>query len=196
MRPRIRFGRPDDEARKKMTKKPSYVVVTPARDEAKYIPLTIASLAAQSIRPLRWVIVNDGSTDETGRIADEAARSHAWITVVNRVDRGFRKAGGGVVDAFYEGYRCVEDDAWDYLIKLDGDLSFAPDYFEKCFEHFDENPRLGIAGGTICSETEVFLRWNPSAIPSFTFAEPQRFIGANVGRKSAVCSSARLGHYG
>jgi poly-beta-1,6-N-acetyl-D-glucosamine synthase len=90
-----------------MTKQISYVVVTPARDEAQHISLTIDSPAAQSIKPARWIIVNDGSKDETGRIADDAARSRAWITVVNRVDRGFRKAGGGVVGAFYEGYRCV-----------------------------------------------------------------------------------------
>ncbi len=90
-----------------MTKQISYVVVTPARDEAKYLSLTIDSLAAQSIKPARWVIVNDGSKDETGLIASEAAKSHGWITAVNRIDRGFRKAGGGVVDAFYEGYQCV-----------------------------------------------------------------------------------------
>jgi biofilm PGA synthesis N-glycosyltransferase PgaC len=55
-----------------------------------------------------------------------------------------------VVDAFYEGYQVIEKESWDYLIKLDGDLSFDGDYFERCFEQFDENPRLGIAGGTIC----------------------------------------------
>ena len=65
-------------------------------------------------------------------------------------DRGFRKAGGGVVDAFYEGYRLIEGQPWDYIVKLDGDLSFGPDYFEKCFERFADNHRLGIAGGTVC----------------------------------------------
>ena len=150
-----------------MTKQISYVVVTPARDEAKYLSLTIDSLAAQSIKPARWVIVNDGSKDETGRIAGEAAKSHGWITAVNRIDRGFRKAGGGVVDAFYEGYQQVEHQLWDYIVKLDGDLSFAPDYFEKCFRHFDDNQRLGIAGGTICSSIGGIVEVESKRDPKF-----------------------------
>jgi poly-beta-1,6-N-acetyl-D-glucosamine synthase len=150
-----------------MNKQLSYVVVTPARDEAKYISLTIGSLTAQTIRPSCWIIVNDGSTDETGRIAEEAARSHAWITVVNRPDRGFRKAGGGVVDAFYEGYRYAKHDHWAYVVKLDGDLSFAPDYFEKCFQHFDDDERLGIAGGTICRSIGGILEVESKRDPKF-----------------------------
>jgi hypothetical protein len=72
--------------------------------------------------------------DTTGQIAEEAAWSNSWIKVIiNRVDHGFRKAGRGVIDAFYEGYRLVENESWDYLVKLDGDLSFAKDYFERCF---------------------------------------------------------------
>jgi poly-beta-1,6-N-acetyl-D-glucosamine synthase len=150
-----------------MSKQTRYVVITPARDEAKYIPLTIESLAAQTIRPICWVIVNDGSDDETGPIAQEAARCHEWLKVINRADRGFRKAGGGVVDAFYEGYRCIEHDYWDYLVKLDGDLSFASDYFEKCFQHFEADPRLGIAGGTICSSVGGVLEVESKRDPKF-----------------------------
>jgi poly-beta-1,6-N-acetyl-D-glucosamine synthase len=150
-----------------MRKQISYVIVTPARDEAEYLTQTIASVAAQTIRPTRWIIVNDGSIDETGRIAEEAACSHAWITAVNRIDRGFRKAGGGVIDAFYDGYRCVQHEYWDYLIKLDGDLSFAPDYFERCFEHFHNDQRLGIAGGTICSSIGGVVEAESKRDPKF-----------------------------
>ena len=127
-----------------------YVVITPVRNEEKHLPLTIQSMVAQTILPDRWVIVNDGSTDQTGRIAEEAGRAHSWIQVVHRPNRGFRKAGGGVVDAFYTGYRLIETPGWDYLAKLDGDLSFEPDYFQVCLERFAKYPRLGIVGGTVC----------------------------------------------
>jgi glycosyltransferase involved in cell wall biosynthesis len=150
-----------------MSREIKYAVITPVRNEEQYLPLTINSMAAQTIRPRCWVIVNDGSNDRTGAIVEEAARSHTWIKAVDRPDRGFRKAGGGVVDAFYDGYRLVEGEEWDYLMKLDGDLSFEDDYFEKCFKHFEENARLGIAGGTICSRANGLLEVESQVDPKF-----------------------------
>src|SRR4051794_34663023 len=111
----------------------NYVVISPVRNEAQYLPLVISSMVRQTIKPAHWILVNDGSTDQTRPIAEEAARAKAWIRVVNRQDRGFRKAGGGVVESFYDGYRFIEHESWDYVVKLDGDLSFEPDYFERCF---------------------------------------------------------------
>jgi len=145
----------------------NYVVVTPVRNEEKHLPLTIEAMAAQSIRPRKWIIVDDGSTDHTGQIADEAAKSHRWIQVLHRADRGFRKAGGGVIDAFDEGYRMIENEPWDYLVKLDGDLSFGGDYFTRCFAEFSETPRLGIAGGTICSATPRGIEVESKIDPRF-----------------------------
>jgi biofilm PGA synthesis N-glycosyltransferase PgaC len=133
-----------------MSDSPRYVVISPVRNEAEHLRLTIDSMAAQTLRPLRWVIVNDGSTDGTDRVARDAAERHPWIIAVDRPDRGFRKAGGGVVEAFYEGYRTIEGLVWAFLIKLDGDVSFDPDYFRKCLEQFDRDPHLGIGGGTVC----------------------------------------------
>lgn len=77
---------------------PSYIVITPARNEAATLQFTIDSMAAQTLRPHRWVIVNDGSTDTTGGLIDAAAREHPWIVPVHRLDRGFRQQGGGVVE--------------------------------------------------------------------------------------------------
>jgi glycosyltransferase involved in cell wall biosynthesis len=108
-------------------------------------------MASQTVLPQRWVIVDDGSTDKTGEILDAASRRCAWLTVVRRPDRGFRKSGGGVVEAFNDGYTMVRERDWDFIVKLDGDLSFAPDYFEKCFDKFATEPQLGIGGGTIYS---------------------------------------------
>lgn len=126
-----------------------YVIVTPVRDEEEHIESTIGSVLCQTIRPVKWVIVNDGSTDRTGEIADQYATQHPWIHVVHRVNRGFRKSGGGVVEAFYDGYNSIRSEEWDFVVKLDGDLSFAPEYFEKCFDYFSRDPELGIGGGDI-----------------------------------------------
>ena len=126
-----------------------YVVITPVRDESLFIGHTIASMTAQTHRPVRWIIVDDGSTDGTGEFLDAHA-DRSWITVMHRADRGHRASGGGVVEAFNAGISLVGDVAWDFLVKLDGDLSFNADYFEKCLEHFELDETLGIAGGTVC----------------------------------------------
>lgn len=126
-----------------------YVVVTPVRNEEKYIEYTINSMTSQTCLPVKWVIVNDGSNDRTGEILKEYAGQFEWIHIVQREDRGYRKAGGGVVDAFYEGYNLIRENDWDYIVKLDGDLMFDNKYFEKCFMKFISNPKLGIGGGTI-----------------------------------------------
>lgn len=126
-----------------------YVVITPVRDEEAYFRYTVESMLAQTVRPQEWVIVNDGSTDATGKIIDEYADRYAWIRAVHRQNRGFRHAGSGVVDAFNEGYQMLSCRDWHFVVKLDGDLSFEPDYFEKCFANFQRDPKLGIGGGTI-----------------------------------------------
>ena len=129
--------------------KTNYVIISPVRDEAEYIGKTIESVISQTIRPLEWVIVNDGSTDQTGAIIDEYSKTNPWIKAVHRTNRGFRKAGGGVIEAFYEGYAALSRKEWDYVVKLDGDLTFEKNYFERCFQKFDENRKLGISGGGI-----------------------------------------------
>lgn len=128
-----------------------YVTITPVRDEAEYIVRTVESMAAQTRLPQKWVIVDDGSSDRTPEIVDAASGKYPWIDAIHLPDRGFRKSGGGVVEAFYGGYSKITDINWDFLVKLDGDLSFAPDYFERCFSHFSRDPRLGIGGGTVCT---------------------------------------------
>jgi poly-beta-1,6-N-acetyl-D-glucosamine synthase len=129
---------------------PAYIVVTPVRNEREHFARTIASMVSQTMRPQCWVIVDDGSQDGTDAIADCAAQNHSWIRVVHRPDRGARKQGGGVIEAFYDGLKLVEREAWDFLIKLDGDLSFDGEYFEQCFRHFERDPKLGVGGGTVC----------------------------------------------
>jgi biofilm PGA synthesis N-glycosyltransferase PgaC len=129
---------------------PNYAVITPVRNEEHFLPKTIDSVIAQTLRPQKWIIVNDGSTDRTRAIIDETVKQHPWIQAVHRSDRGFRKSGGGVIEAFYDGYNLAAQEPWDFLVKLDGDLSFDKNYFESCFKQFAENPKLGIGGGMVC----------------------------------------------
>jgi biofilm PGA synthesis N-glycosyltransferase PgaC len=126
-----------------------YVIITPVRDEEKNIDATIEAVAGQTIQPTEWVIVDDGSSDRTGDIIDRYAAKFPWISIVHRSNRGFRKSGGGVVEAFYDGYEALHCNDWDFVVKLDGDLSLTASYFEKCFEHFERDPKLGVGGGEI-----------------------------------------------
>ena len=127
-----------------------YVVITPVRDEEAYLASTIQCVAAQTIRPTEWVIVNDGSKDKTAKIIDEYAMRYPWIRTIHRKDRGARKAGGGVVEAFNDGYSTLNCKDWQFIVKLDGDLTFEPDYFENCLDEFERDPKLGVGGGVIC----------------------------------------------
>jgi poly-beta-1,6-N-acetyl-D-glucosamine synthase len=141
-----------------------YVIVTPVRDEERHIERTIESVLSQRVLPAEWLIVDDGSTDGTGGIIDRYADQVPWVRAVHRVNRGFRKAGGGVVEAFYDGYNSLRTQDWDFIVKLDGDLTFSPDYFERCFAHFQTEPRLGIGGGEIYYELngQLKIEANPS----------------------------------
>ena len=94
-----------------------YVVVMPCRNEERFIQHTLDCVVAQTIRPVECVVVNDGSSDGTGDIAEEMAKAHAWIHVVHREDRGERKVGGGVVDTFYSGFEALKTDDYAYLCK-------------------------------------------------------------------------------
>jgi poly-beta-1,6-N-acetyl-D-glucosamine synthase len=101
------------------------------------------------VLPVEWVIVDDGSTDRTAEIVEHYAAEVSWIHPIRRPNRGFRKAGGGVVEAFYDGYHNLHRSDWDFIVKLDGDLTLPSTYFEQCFSHFERNSKLGIGGGEI-----------------------------------------------
>jgi glycosyltransferase involved in cell wall biosynthesis len=131
----------------------NYVVITPARDEAEFLQRTIDSMVAQTVRPDLWVIVDDGSTDATPDIVARAAQQHDWIRLHRRPDRGERKVGGGVIEAFYDGLSLVNLDDYEYLCKLDGDLELPPKYFDRVLEHFAAEPALGTMSGKVYIRT-------------------------------------------
>jgi biofilm PGA synthesis N-glycosyltransferase PgaC len=125
----------------------SYVLISPCRNEAAYMRQTLDSVIAQSLRPTKWVIVDDGSTDDTPRILADYAARHEWIDIVKRGDRGHRAVGPGVIDAFYSGYSAIDASAYRYLCKLDLDLRLPPRYFETLIERMEADPRIATCSG-------------------------------------------------
>lgn len=129
----------------------NYVLITPARNEAKYIGGVLRSVVCQTLHPRRWIIVSDGSTDETDSIVENTARAYPFITLLRRDANGARDFTSKVA-AFNAGYAAVNDLNFAYIGNLDADVTFEPDYFERLLEIFDKDPSLGVAGGAICEK--------------------------------------------
>lgn len=129
-----------------MTPERRYLVVSPCRNEAAYLRKTLDSVVGQTRPPALWVIVDDGSTDETPAILAEYAARHDWIRIVPKPDRGHRAVGPGVIEAFYAGLDTVSE-PFPYLCKLDLDLDLPARYFEMLIERMEADPRIGTASG-------------------------------------------------
>jgi glycosyltransferase involved in cell wall biosynthesis len=124
-----------------------YCLISPCRDEAQFMRRTLDSVLAQSIPPARWVIVDDGSKDQSPQILQDYAARYPIIQVVRRQDRGRRLVGPGVIDAFYAGYNAIDPAQFDYMCKLDLDLDMPPGYFEEMMRRMEAEPRLGTCSG-------------------------------------------------
>jgi len=122
-----------------------YVLITPAKNEKRFIAKTLDSMVGQTLLPERWVIVDDGSTDNTAEIVESYARRYPWIELIRRQplpDRSF----AGKVHAFNAGLERVQSLPFEVIGNLDADLSFEPDYLEFLTGKFAEDPQLGVAG--------------------------------------------------
>jgi poly-beta-1,6-N-acetyl-D-glucosamine synthase len=128
-----------------MSTLPTYVLITPARNEACFIELTIKSVVAQTFRPSRWIIVSDGSTDGTDDIVRKYAADYPWIELLRMPERRERHFAGKVY-AFNAGYAKLKDLSYEVIGNLDGDISFDPDYLTNLMSKFAANPRLGVCG--------------------------------------------------
>jgi len=124
-----------------------YCLITPCRDEADYARITLDSITRQTVPPALWVIVDDGSTDETAAVLAEYAQKFPYIKIIRREARGRRSVGPGVIDAFYAGYDTINPTDFDYVCKLDMDLELPPRYFERLLERMEREPRLGTCSG-------------------------------------------------
>jgi biofilm PGA synthesis N-glycosyltransferase PgaC len=122
-----------------------YVLITAARNEAQFIELTIKSVLAQAVRPVKWIIVSDGSTDGTDEIVRKYAAQHSWIELVCMSDRKKRDFGGKVY-SIRAGLAHLGVLPYDVIANLDADVSFAPSYFDFLLKKLEENPRLGVVG--------------------------------------------------
>ena len=141
----------------------TYVAVTPARDEEKFLPRLIACMSRQNYPPGKWLIIDDGSTDATGRIIDEAAREYPWIEPhhlprrTGRSEGGESAVGGLLVKANWEQY--------DFILRLDADLGFGPQFVRLLMAEFARDPRLGIAGPTLYEPSGS--SWHEVPMPGF-----------------------------
>lgn len=122
-----------------------YVVITPARNEARFIELTLKSVTNQTVLPRKWVIVSDGSTDGTDDIVKRYMARHPWIELVRMPERSERHFAGKV-HAFNAGYAKVRDIEKDVIVSLDGDISFDDDYFAFLLEKLSADEALGLVG--------------------------------------------------
>jgi glycosyltransferase involved in cell wall biosynthesis len=139
-----------------------YVIITPAHNEEAYIRFTLDSVVTQTVKPDQWIIVDDGSTDNTAKILQEYVERYPWIKQVNLPGDGSRELGVRVVQVFYEGFKLIESE-YDFIVKLDADLSFASDYFEHLLQKFTEESQLGIAGGVLY--IPVKNQWRLEKVP-------------------------------
>ncbi len=140
-----------------------YLAITPARDEERLLPGLIRSMAAQKYRAQRWIIIDDGSSDSTPEILDEAAARHRWI-VVHHLERGRPRAPGGesVVMRFIAREPL---ERFDFILRLDADLSFEPDFAELLMAEFDADGTLGIAGPVLHEPCQG--GWREMRVPAF-----------------------------
>jgi len=133
----------------------SYLLITPARNEEAFIELTIQSVVAQTVRPARYLIVSDGSTDRTDEIAARYARQHDWIELLRLPERQTRDFGGKA-GCFNAGYAHVRSRPHDLVASLDADITFDADFFVFLLDKFAANPRLGLAGAPFSENGETY----------------------------------------
>ena len=126
----------------------NYVIITPAKNEGKYIENTLESISKQSLLPVKWIIVNDGSTDNTAEIVGKYTNKYPWIKLINNETKHEQRAGGPkIVNAFYVGYNSLSNHDYNFIVKLDADLILPHNYFFNIAKCFEQNTRVGLCGG-------------------------------------------------
>ena len=147
-----------------MSRIPQYIVISPVKDEEATIEYTLEAMLAQTVKPCEWIVVDDGSTDSSPAIVRRYARQHSFIRLILSDRRAPRQPGSAVIRAFNHGLESVNSPDYEFLVKLDGDLSFPSDYFERVFERFATDEQLGIASG-IYLERDSGGTWGPVSMP-------------------------------
>jgi glycosyltransferase involved in cell wall biosynthesis len=130
---------------------PRCVLITPARNEERNLERTIQSIVAQTVHPVRWIIVNDGSSDATPDIIDRYSQTYPWIQRLDmpaRRDRSFAAKANAVNTAFSS----IGHEKFDVIGNIDADITFEKDYLEFLLQKFAEIPDLGVAGTPLLAE--------------------------------------------
>ena len=148
-----------------------YLLISPCRNEAGYMEVTLDSVVKQSVQPAKWIIVDDGSSDATPEILSRYAEKYDFIEVITREDRGYRAVGPGVIDAFYSGLESAQLADYEFLCKLDLDLDLPERYFEILIQRMNQNRRIGTCSG------KAYFR-DP--------ADAQRLVSEYCGDESSV----------
>jgi len=151
-----------------------YVIISPAKDEEAYLEKTIKSIVAQTVQPVRWVIVDDASRDRTAEIAGSYASQYPWISVARIQRDPARNPGPAVVVAFNAGLKTLDGVAYDFLVKLDVDLILPPDYFEELLARFEKDDKLGIASGVYLEFWDG--KWVAVAMPPYHAAGASKMM--------------------
>jgi len=142
---------PSENERPVTSTAPSYVLVTPAKNEAAFIGGTIESVISQTIKPAKWVIVDDGSTDDTAKIVRSYLPDHPFIQLLTVLATGPRNFGSKAV-AFKAGLQLVENTNYSFVGNLDADITLPATYYETVLAAFQQDPKLGIAGGAVFND--------------------------------------------
>lgn len=144
-----------------MSEPQNYVLVTAAYNEEAYIEKTIQSVIAQTVQPLQWAIVSDGSTDRTDEIVLSYAARHPFIRLV-RVQEEHARNFAAQVHAINLGCKSLQSLQYRFIANLDSDVSFGPTYFQKLIDKFDRDSNLGLAGGYIFEESKGGFKSRPT----------------------------------
>lgn len=145
---------------------PRYVIISPVKDEERYVELTLQSVIGQTVKPVLWVIVDDGSRDKTPEIIQRYVAAHPFIRLLRHPHSGERQLAFGEVRAFNWGFDSLDSVDYDFIVKLDCDLSFEADYFEKLLERFRRDERLGIASGVYLEQSKTGV-WKEIVMPPY-----------------------------
>ena len=134
---------------------PTYALITPARNEAKFIEQTLRSVIAQTIRPVKWIIVSDGSTDGTDEIVKRFLGENEWIELIRMPEHRDRHFAAKVT-CFNAAYQKMVDVPYKIIGNLDADITFDSGYIEFLLGKFLENPALGVAGTPFVEGTATY----------------------------------------
>ena len=142
----------------------SYAVVTPAHNEGVHLPRLAECMRAQTVIPTEWIIVDNGSTDDTAQVAAEITSALPWARSIFMPKDDEAPRGAPVVRAFHAGLDALAENA-QVVTKLDADVTFETDFFARIMDAFASDANLGITGG-VCLEQDADGVWSPSTSPA------------------------------